>query len=138
MELVVAGKLDEWDYVRKMKQIAIKAGVADKLHVLGPVSEEEKAWYLKNCMAFMMPSLAEGFGAPVVEAMAFGKPLFLSRLTSLPEIGTDVAFYFSDFNEMNMKRVFHEGMLEYQKNGLKQRIIERGKEFKWEEKHGNI
>jgi len=134
LELIVAGKLDEPDYVKKMKRLAEQSGVADRLHILGPVSEEDKAWYLKNCTAFMLPSLAEGFGAPVVEAMAFGKPLFLSHRTSLPEIGSDVAFYFPDFEEENMRQVFNEGMLEFQKNGLAQKIIARGNDFKWEEK----
>ena len=86
-DLIIAGKLDEQDYVNKMRLQATKLGVSERLHILGPVSEEDKAWYLKNCLAFMLPSLAEGFGAPVVEAMQFGKPIFLSNLTSLPEIG---------------------------------------------------
>ncbi|MEO6542367.1 MAG: glycosyltransferase family 1 protein, partial [Ferruginibacter sp.] len=95
LELIIAGKLDEPDYVQHMKRMAENLGVAERLHILGPVPEDDKAWYLKNCTAFFMPSLAEGFGAPVVEAMAFGKPLFLAKLTSLPEIGSDVAFYFN-------------------------------------------
>ena len=81
-----------------------------------------------------MPSLAEGFGAPVVEAMVFGKPLFLSRLTSLPEIGGDVAFYFDDFREENMQQIFKEGMSNYKKNGLADKIMQRGNDFSWEEK----
>jgi glycosyltransferase involved in cell wall biosynthesis len=134
LELVIAGKLDEPDYVKKMQQIAEKNGVANRLHILGPVPEEDKAWYLNNCSAFLMPSLAEGFGAPVVEAMAFGKPLFLSHLTSLPEIGGGVAFYFKDFDAEKMQQVFREGMMEYRKNGLADRIVNRSNDFRWEEK----
>ncbi len=134
LELIVAGKFDDPEYVQMMKHLAEKAGVADRLHLLGPVSESDKAWYLKNCTAFLLPSLAEGFGAPVVEAMAFGKPLFLSGLTSLPEIGRDVAFYFDDFDGEKMLQVFKEGMVNYRKNGLSGRIISRGNDFNWEEK----
>lgn len=134
LELIVAGKLDEPDYVQKMKDLAEQMGVNERLHILGPVPEEDKAWYLKNCKAFMMPSLAEGFGAPVVEAMAFGKPLFLSNLTSLPEIGGDVAFYFDNFDGEKMQQVFRDGMMNYEKNGLADRIINRGNDFSWEEK----
>lgn len=134
VELVIAGKLDEPDYVDMMKSLASKYGVAERMHILGPVSESDKAWYLKNCIAFMMPSLAEGFGAPVVEAMAFGKPLFLSDLTSLPEIGSDCAFYFKDFDEYHMKQVFQEGMKKYHHNGYAKKIIERASKFSWEEK----
>lgn len=133
-DLIIAGKLDEQDYVNKMRLQARKAGVSERLHILGPVSEEDKAWYLKNCMAFMLPSLAEGFGAPVVEAMKFGKPLFLSNLTSLPEIGGDVAFYFNNFEAGHMQQVFNEGISEYQKNGLATKIVNRGNSFSWEDK----
>ena len=52
-------------------------------------------------------SLAEGFGLPVIEAMTYGKPVFLSRRTSLPEIGGDKAFYFNDeFDPDGMKEKF--------------------------------
>ena len=133
-DLVIAGKLDDPDYVNKMRIQARKLGVSERLHILGPVPEEDKAWYFKNCMAFMLPSLAEGFGAPVVEAMKFGKPLFLSNLTSLPKIGADVSFYFNSFESDHMQQVFTEGMIEYQRNGLANRIIKRGNEFSWQEK----
>ena len=134
IDLIVAGKLDEPDYVNKMKVQAGKLGVSERLHILGPVSEEDKAWYFKNCLAFTLPSLAEGFGAPVVEAMKFGKPIFLSNLTSLPEIGGDVAFYFNSFEPAHMQEVFADGIFQYQQNGLAKKIIERGNEFDWEEK----
>jgi glycosyltransferase involved in cell wall biosynthesis len=81
-DLIIAGKMDEADYINRMRMQARKLGVSERLHILGPVSEEDKAWYLNHCLAFMLPSLAEGFGAPVVEAMKFGKPLFLSNLTA--------------------------------------------------------
>jgi glycosyltransferase involved in cell wall biosynthesis len=133
-DLIIAGKMDEADYINRMRMQARKLGVSERLHILGPVSEEDKAWYLNHCLAFMLPSLAEGFGAPVVEAMKFGKPLFLSNLTSLPEIGGNVAFYFNNFEPGHMLEVFNSGLFEYQKNGLQHKIISRGNDFSWEEK----
>jgi len=133
-ELVIAGRLDEPDYIQSMMEHARKLGIEDRVHLLGPVSEEEKAWYLKNCLAYMHPSLAEGFGAPVVEAMAFGKPMFLSNYTSLPEIAGNVAFYFSSYDHEHMYSVFTEGMATYRKNGLYKRIIQKGSEYNWEKK----
>jgi len=132
LELVIAGKLDDPEYVHYIRAMAMQYGVAERLHILGPVSEEDKAWYLNHCLAFMLPSLAEGFGAPVVEAMKFGKPIFLSALTSLPEIGGDIAFYFNHFDPGHMCEVFNEGMYHYQKNGLAEKIIKRGNNFNWE------
>ena len=133
-ELVIAGRLDEPDYIAQMKNHAEQLGVADRLHILGPVSEEDKAWYFKNCKAFVLPSLAEGFGAPVVEAMQFGKPLFLSNRTSLPEIAGDAAFYFNDFEPEMMRTILFKGLEKYEQNGMAARIIQRGKDFDWNQK----
>lgn len=130
--MVISGRLDEPSYVAEMKQHAAISGIEDRLYITGPVSEEEKAWYLSNCMAFAFPSLAEGFGAPVVEAMMFGKPLFLSHRTSLPEVGGNAAFYFTSFDPEYMQRVFKEGMQRYHQTNMSAAIMERGKEFDWQ------
>lgn len=134
VEIIIAGKLDDPDYIETILAEAKRLEVNDRLHVLGPVTENEKAWYLKNCKAFVHPSLAEGFGAPVVEAMAFGKPLFLSQFTSLPEIGGDAAFYFRSFEPEHMQQVFHSGINEYSRNGLSKKIIARSEQFNWQQK----
>jgi glycosyltransferase involved in cell wall biosynthesis len=134
IELVIAGKLDESDYVNNMLETAEAMGVSDRLRFTGPVSEGEKAWYYQHCLAFVHPSLAEGFGAPVVEVMQFGKPLFLSALTSLPEIGGEAAFYFSSFEKEHMHHVFRKGMEKYNSNGLADYIRNRGAAFDWKQK----
>ncbi|MBS1741952.1 MAG: glycosyltransferase family 4 protein [Bacteroidetes bacterium] len=131
-ELIIAGKLDDPDYVSGIWNQARQLGVADRVHIPGPVPEEDKAWYFKNCESFLFPSLAEGFGAPVVEAMTFGKPLFLSNRTSLLEVAGDVAFYFRNFEADHMRQVYYEGMKEYGRNGLREKIIARGSDFSWE------
>lgn len=132
VELVIAGRLDEMDYITNMQNQAMQMGIEDRVYIAGPVSESEKAWYLENCMAFVHPSLAEGFGFPVTEAMLFGKPVFISNRTSLPEIGGDVAFYFSSFEEEHMQKIFYEGMQQYNMNGMSKRIIRRAESFNWE------
>ena len=76
----------------------------------GEVSDGDRQWLYEHCEAFLFPSLAEGFGFPVLEAMQCGKPVFLSRATSLPEIGGDVACYFDSFEALAMKQVFCDGM----------------------------
>ncbi len=131
LELVIAGKLDDPDYVSHIHQTARQMGIAHKVHVLGPVSEPAKAWYYQNCSAFVFPSIAEGFGLPVVEAMSCGKPLFLSDRTALPEIGGDAAFYFADFEAGHMRQVLRQGMEKYCLENMGDAIRERAKAFSW-------
>jgi glycosyltransferase involved in cell wall biosynthesis len=133
MELLIAGRLDEPAYIADMQRQAEEMGIKDRFHILGPVSEGEQAWYLKHCMAYVHPSLAEGFGLPVVEAMSLGKPLFLSNLTSLPEIGGEAAFYFQNFEPEHMQQVYVNGMRKYSENGLVEKIIERSTYFNWQQ-----
>jgi glycosyltransferase involved in cell wall biosynthesis len=134
LELVVAGRLDEPDYIKGMQEQAEILGVEERLRIVGPVTEGEKAWYFENCVAFVHPSLAEGFGAPVVEAMQFGKPLFLSSLTSLPEIGSNAAFYFPNFEPEQMQKIFCEGMQQFRETNMAETVKARGRYFNWEKK----
>ncbi len=134
IEMIIAGRLDEPAYIDSMFQAAEKLGVSERLHLTGPVSEGEKGWYFENALAFVHPSLAEGFGAPVVEAMQFGKPLFLSSLTSLPEIAGDAAFYFRSFDEYHMRQVFENGLKHFNRENLSGKVKERADRFNWKEK----
>ncbi len=110
-ELIISGV--ETPYKSKIMEEAEKFGVTDRVKITGTISEEDKAWYYKNCTAFVFPSIAEGFGLPVIEAMHFGKPVFLSTHTSLPEIGGDAAFYFPTFEPADMQATFANGMAEF-------------------------
>jgi glycosyltransferase involved in cell wall biosynthesis len=66
----------------------------DKVVFAGYVSATELAGLLHACIAVVFPSLYEGFGMPVLEAMAHGKPVLCSNVTSLPEVAGDAAIYF--------------------------------------------
>lgn len=109
-QLVIAGVTQSEAYKAQIEAEAAKHGVKDRVHFTGPVSENDKLWYLQQCSAFVFPSLAEGFGLPVIEAMYFGKPVFLSQLTSLPEIGGDAAYYFSSFEKEAMQQTLEKGL----------------------------
>ena len=131
MELLIAGKEDDPNYVSYFRDRSREMGVEDNVRMLGSISEAEKAWYFQNCRAFAFPSVSEGFGLPVVEAMSCGKPLFLSNRTALPEIGGDVSFYFNSFHPDHMEQVFNRGMDIYNANGLREKIKARGSHFCW-------
>jgi glycosyltransferase involved in cell wall biosynthesis len=132
LELVIAGRPEDRDYCYQIMKTANARGIADDVHLVGSISEHEKSWYYRHCRAFALPSVAEGFGLPVVEAMSAGKPLFLSSQTALPEIGGDVAFYFKDFSEAHMQQTFELGLQQYDRLDMEQQIINKGKEFSWQ------
>lgn len=131
-ELVVSGITPVLAYKELLLAEAENFGASSRIKITGPVSDEEKAWYYQNCTAFLFPSLAEGFGLPVLEAMAFGKPVFLSDKTSLPEIGGNQAFYFENFDPANMQSVFKNGMEEFEKKQMANGCIARAAQFSWD------
>ncbi len=131
-ELLIGGIQPSEAYLEKIQKEAEKYGVESRLKLLNAVSEEEKYWYMNNCQAFLFPSLAEGFGLPVIEAMQLGKPVFLSTHTSLPEIGGKHAYYFTDFEENNMVKTLVDGLEDYEKNNKKDAIIAWANQFTWE------
>jgi glycosyltransferase involved in cell wall biosynthesis len=65
--------------------------VRGRVHRTGYVSEPDKVALLSGAEAFLYPSLYEGFGLPVLEAMACGTPVVTSDVSSLPEVGGDAA-----------------------------------------------
>ncbi|MDR1258424.1 MAG: glycosyltransferase family 4 protein [Tannerellaceae bacterium] len=130
-ELIIAGKGSD-KYARQIMEKAAEYRVADRVRLIGPVSDKDKYWYLKNCTAFLFPSIAEGFGIPPVEAMHFGKPVFLSALTSLPETGGRYAYYFNDFDPESMRETFESGMDHYIKTRPEAMIIQHAGRFSWE------
>jgi len=73
---------------------------------------------------FLMPSLAEGFGIPVLEAMASGVPVAASNASSLPEIGGDAAQYFDPTSTEQMAEILHRIILD---TGLRARMVELGR-----------
>jgi len=131
-ELIIAGLLRR-DYEQIIRGEARRHGVEGRVHLPGPVSEEEKSWYYRNCLAFAFPSVAEGFGLPVVEAMYYGKPVFLSDQASLPEIGGSEAYYFTDFDPAAMQEVFSRGLMDYQTQGRAEQIRQRALRYNWDQ-----
>ena len=129
-ELVIAGI--ETPHKDIIIEEAIKYNCLDRVIITGPVSDADKTWYYKECSAFVFPSIAEGFGLPVIEAMYFGKPVFLARSTSLPEVGGELAYYFDNFEPAYMHAVFAEGMKDYTNNNRAAAIIEHAHNFSWE------
>lgn len=132
-DLVLITSSSKSDYKEKFLQKVKDLGLEKRVHVLENVENNEKYFLLQHCESYCHPSLAEGFGIPPVEAMYFGKPVFLSNLTSLPEIGGDLAFYFKDFSPESMKKVYYDGMEMFNadKENFEKKLKERASRFSY-------
>ena len=131
-QLVLAGP-DKPAYREEIQRQARNLGVEDRLVLLGIIDEATKWWLYAHCDAFLFPSLMEGFGLPVVEAMRFGKPVFSSPLTSLPEAGGSDAFYFPSFEAATVVDTFRRGMNAYRGDlAMPDRLRLHSEQFSWE------
>ena len=82
--LVVAG-WGEPTYTRSLVSLAARAGLGDRLILLGPVYGGQKKSLFANADAFILPSLSEGLPVSVLEAWSYGLPVFMSHACNLPE-----------------------------------------------------
>ncbi|WGD33967.1 glycosyltransferase family 1 protein [Olleya sp. YS] len=132
-DLVLAGDASGNYATTTLVNAIEKTNTKTRVHLLGKLNTEEKQYYFQQCTAFVFPSLLEGFGIPPIEAMRFGKPVFLSNLTSLPEIGGDKAFYWDNFDAKDMASVFEKGMHQFETNKPEytEAYIKRALSFNW-------
>ena len=68
----------------------------------GKITDEERIWLYAHCQAFLFPSQGEGFGLPAIEAMQFGKAVFVAPFTCLPEITGGHAIIWKDVQTQTM------------------------------------
>ena len=97
------------------------------------VDDASLVFLYKNALAFVFPSLYEGFGIPILEAFSCGCPALLSNTSSLPEVGGDAALYFNPANKDSMyeavKSICNNENMRLE---MRQKGYERLKLFSWE------
>ena len=133
LKLVIVGKKG-WMYEEifgKVKQL----GLEDKVIFTGFVPEEEKTALLKNAIAYVLPSLYEGFGIPVIEAMQAGCPVVISRNSSLPEVGGEAAEYIQNPQKADSIQKSMQKMVKLapeERNKLIKKGYSQAQKFSWE------
>lgn len=128
--LVIVGK-PGWKYETFIKTLG-NLGIQDKVKLIGYIPDEELPAIYKHASLFLYPSIYEGFGLPVLEAMAYGIPVITSNISSLPEIAGDAALLIDPYNYKEIR----DGMVDIlSTDQLKNQLIKRGKErvkkFSW-------
>jgi glycosyltransferase involved in cell wall biosynthesis len=115
-----------------MRQTITNTGMKDYVHLLGYVDDQDLPALYSASRMLLMPSLYEGFGLPVLEAMACGVPVITSKTSSLPEVGGDAAILIEPTNPAEIR----DAMLAVETNvTLREQMVQKGyrqaKSFTW-------
>ncbi|MBF0275159.1 MAG: glycosyltransferase family 4 protein, partial [Nitrospinae bacterium] len=131
ISFVIAGKKG-WGYdpiLNSVKQLNLEKRVL----FLGYISEEESALLMKECTAFIYPTLYEGFGIPVLEAMTCGSPVITSNISSIPEVGGDAVISINPEKTEELTKAM-QMVLEWdnvKREDYKKRATQQSAKFSW-------
>jgi glycosyltransferase involved in cell wall biosynthesis len=130
--LVLAGK-DTWRGA-EVHRAAECSRAARRIRFTGYVSDEELRLLYNACQVFVFPSFYEGFGIPILEAMACGCAVACSDATAMPEVADSAAIFFDPRSTSAMRRALEDLTLD---PGLRARMerlgLQRAALFSWEE-----
>jgi glycosyltransferase involved in cell wall biosynthesis len=131
-QLVIAGPMAEGEAV--LRRLAAELGVAERVVFTGFVDDADLCALYSPARVCVAPSLYEGFGFTVLEAMACGAPVVCSRATSLPEVAGRAALYFDPHNPEEMaSQLVHA----FSDDALRASLIQKGRQnlqrFNWAE-----
>ena len=128
--LVIAGK-DTW-YGDRVRQAVARSGVANRIHLIGFVSDEELLNLYNACDCFAFPSLYEGFGLPLLEAMACGRAVICSDTSSIPEVAGDAGILFNPAETGSIVRALQQVLLDPDCRARLERLgLARAAQFTW-------
>ena len=133
VQLVIVGKKG-WLY-EEILEAPKKYGVDGRVQFLDFVPDEKLPGLYKHAVCFALPSLYEGFGLPVLEAMSYGCPVVVSKTSSLPEIAGDAGIYVDPEDIGSIKNGLEKGTKARESLEGKQKIsigLVHAKQFTWE------
>ncbi len=132
LKLVVIGKKG-WLFEEIFKA-PLESGIENRVVFLDFVPDEDLPEFYRKAKCFVLPSLYEGFGLPILEAMKYGCPVLTSNISSLPEAGGDAALYFDPYRVDDIAEKIKQVLKDKK---LRDIMIEKGyeqvKKFSWEE-----
>src|SRR3989338_1538546 len=126
--LVLSCNLD----VEKYKALAAKLGVAHRVKILDKLSDDDVVALYSACHSFVFPSLYEGFGLPILEAMQCGAAVITSNGSSCPEVAGDAAILVDPKNAGEISDAINQMCSDERlRQNLIQKGFERAKLFSW-------
>jgi len=116
-----------------LKETPVEDKIKDDISVLDSVSDDKLVYYYNCAYMFVLPSFYEGFGLPVIEAMACGCPVVTSNVSSLPEVGGDAVLYIDPYDNRSLTGGIRKIIIDSDfRNMLIRRGIDRAKLFSWQ------
>jgi glycosyltransferase involved in cell wall biosynthesis len=135
--LVIAGN-KTGKYAEELQDAIRNAKLEQRVILPGTITDEEKYWFFTHCKALLFPSKFEGFGIPPIEAMRLGRPVFASKLSSIPEICGEHAFYWEQFDPRYMANLLLDGLKLFESEPERAgRAIHHSLQFSWNSKVQN-
>ena len=111
----------------------IESQNSPQIHRIGYIDEQDLPALYSAACAFVYPSLYEGFGLPILEAMSCGTPVITSNTASMPEISGDAAFFFDPANDHQLTALLFDVMgNENLRKELSRKGIDRARQFSWD------
>ena len=133
LKLIIAGGLG-WKYKKILEKIE-KSEYKDDIIMPGYITNLEKKYFYENALCFVYPSLYEGFGIPVLEAMSNKQIVVTSNTSSLPEVGGQAAYYYDDVTNYKNLAIEIKKVMALDNKERNQRIaigLDQVKKFSWE------
>jgi glycosyltransferase involved in cell wall biosynthesis len=130
--LVLVGK-ETW-YGPKVRRTIAQSAIRDRIHVTGFVSDKDLVEFYAACDVFVFPSFYEGFGLPILEAMASGRAVACSNTTAMPEVADAAALLFSPDSTAEMMRAIRDLVIDPELRARTERLgLKRAASFTWDE-----
>jgi glycosyltransferase involved in cell wall biosynthesis len=128
VEFVAAG--GNFDHI--FQKTDLKPGHS-KVRMLGYINDHESKALYENALGFVFPSLYEGFGLPILEAMYCGCPVVCSKAASIPEVGGTASDYFNPREVIDMAAVIKQFLADPEiRSTLRDRGYKQARCFLWE------
>jgi glycosyltransferase involved in cell wall biosynthesis len=130
-DLVLAGK-DAW-FGGRVREAARESGLSGRIHFTGFVTDDDLLQLYNGCDCFAFPSFYEGFGIPVLEAMACGRAVICSNTSAIPEVADGAALLFNPESTEEIARAMADVLLDNELRLRMERLgLKRASYFSWQ------
>jgi glycosyltransferase involved in cell wall biosynthesis len=129
--LVFVGK-ETW-YSKELHRAVVASGIADRVTFTGFVEDADLLHFYGACDLLVFPSFYEGFGLPILEAMACARAVTCSNLTAMPEVADGAAILFDPHSSTEIGRAIRDVLVDSELRARLERLgTQRAAQFSWE------